>query len=176
MEKYPFYFRKGYKLKVETMTEEVIMEKTTLAVKAYDSQSTTNIMPSKTRVLVVEDDVTSQPIWEYIINRADKHAYFDWATSATEAERKIEDAKSDGWKYNLIISDIFLSGSKTGLDLWQRYQSFVDGKMLLVSSIDHMKMAKFMSGNTATPIYIKKPLILKECIEIVYEILNQKTF
>lgn len=149
------------------------MEKTNLAYKENNINPNTSISPFKSRVLVVEDDITSQPIWEYIINHADKHAHFDWATSAPEAERKIEKAKSEGWKYNLIVSDIFLSGSKTGLDLWQRYQEYVEGKMLLISSIDHMKMAKFMSGSTSSPIYIKKPLILKECIEVVYEMLHQ---
>lgn len=126
----------------------------------------------KHRILIVEDDVTSQPIWEYIIERADKNSSCDWAGSYQEADFKIKEVFNRGDKYDLIISDIFLSGAKTGIDLWSRYNHLLEGHMILISGIDHLKLMKRLSGFNGAPLYIKKPLVIDDCIGAVYNVLH----
>jgi response regulator of citrate/malate metabolism len=152
------------------------MEQTNLVLGEEEFNQVTMSAPHRSRILVVDDDVTSQPIWEHIISSADRQARVEWATSASEAERIIEQSELDGWSYDLIVSDIFLSGSKTGLDLWNRYHKMFAGRMVLISSIEHMKINKYMSGASETPIYLKKPLVLENCIEVIYELLHQGKF
>jgi response regulator of citrate/malate metabolism len=127
------------------------------------------------RILIVEDDITSRPIWEYIIGKADRSAKFDWAKSVDEAEFKIEESVRLGQEYDLIVSDIFLSGSKTGIDLWKKYDQDLNKKIVLVSGIEQMKLMKYLGADKA-PIYLKKPLNVEDCIEVVYEVLHQKPF
>lgn len=134
---------------------------------------TKEVLPHKARILVIEDDITCEPIWNYIIERADGNAHFDWATSISEAESKIEKALFEGKGYDLLISDIFVSGSKTGIDLWNHYAHLMAGKIILVSGIDYLKMTHYIGNKAGTPLYLKKPLIIHECIEAVYGLLRQ---
>ncbi|MBY0384861.1 hypothetical protein K2X05_06850 [bacterium] len=126
------------------------------------------------QILIVEDDITSEPLWEHIIQLASPKAYFDWATSESEAEHLIRQSKQRGQLYDLVISDIFLSGSKTGIDLWHNFNDILKGRMILISSIDHHKFVKYCGEEQNRPVYIKKPLNLSDCIETVYSILKER--
>lgn len=128
-----------------------------------------------TRILVVEDDPTFKPIWNYILESADRHSRLTWANSVDAAEEKMQRAFDQGRGFDLVIADIFLSGNKTGFDLWQEYEAQLVGRMLMVSSLDRLKMMRLMSGHSNPPPYIRKPLVLEECIETIYEMLHPTT-
>ena len=81
-------------------------------------------------------------------------------------------AQMEGTPFDLVVSDIFLSGSLTGIDLWQRFNHQLNGNFLLISSIDPMKLQKHLAGLGA-PIYIQKPLNVHETIETVYGLLQR---
>ena len=119
------------------------------------------------RVLIVDDDVTSEAIWRYIMSEIDDHVFIDWATSFLEAEQKIHTAATTDSNYDLIIADIFLSGSKTGIDLWQKYHKLFLGKIILVSAVDKSKLAEHMSISDDYPIFLHKPLDINACIKTI---------
>lgn len=131
-------------------------------------------MPQSTKsVLIVEDDITAEPIWEYILDRAEKNTHMTWATSVKEADLRLRAAISEGRPYDLLISDIFLSGSLTGIDLWSRFQALMPAAIILMSTIHPIKMQSYFKGQTA-PIYLQKPLNMHETIETVYELLQHR--
>ena len=92
--------------------------------------------PTKPKILVVEDDITFEPFWSAIAERADRNAQVFWATSELEAESMIIAAIEAGRPYNLVITDIFLSGSRTGIDLWIKFYKQLHGRIIVTSGIE----------------------------------------
>ena len=124
------------------------------------------------KVLVVEDDITSEPIWEYILQRVSEKTLIMWATSVNEADHMIRDAVAEGRPFDLVITDIFLSGSLTGIDLWQRFHTQMPTSIVIMSAIEPMKVQKYFRG-LGDPVYLQKPLNMHKTIETVYELLQR---
>ncbi|MBL7542816.1 MAG: response regulator [Bdellovibrionaceae bacterium] len=129
---------------------------------------------SSKRILIVEDDMTMEPLWAYILEKVDKRNAYEWVASEAEAERKIENSLLDGRQFDLVISDIFLSGTKTGIDLWRRFSDPLCGKIILMSAIAKIKFQNYLGYSATAPVYIQKPLDIHDCIETVYFMLHKK--
>ncbi len=69
------------------------------------------------RILIVEDDLSLRPLWESFFGTHYPKAWIDWAVSCEQAMVMILEKNKLRKKYHLIISDIFLAGSGTGIDL-----------------------------------------------------------
>lgn len=121
------------------------------------------------RVLVVEDDLSLQPLWNHIIHEAYPKARVDWATTEEVAERLIRQRFKRGRPYNLVISDVFLAGRKTGIDLWTRFGEAA-GKFIFVSVLPKEKFEMLMADDMGYPIFLQKPLRPRLCKELVEEL------
>jgi response regulator of citrate/malate metabolism len=124
------------------------------------------------RALIVEDDLTQVPIWEYILQRVNSRFSYDWVHDATSAKLMIEKSALKACPYDLVISDIYLSSSETGIDLWSKYGEVYGHKMILVSSISYPKLLRKLGPEQPTPMYINKPIKLHECISAVHSLLS----
>lgn len=128
---------------------------------------------SKFKVLVVEDDKSQWPMWENILTSIDKNVELevDWTTTAEDAQKLICQAFSKELPYDLVVSDVYLEGSGTGLDLWNRYGEathnfiFVSGAALNQNEI--LKNLDFGS-----PVFLKKPISVERCKTILKLICN----
>ncbi len=67
------------------------------------------------RVLIVEDDLSLKPVWHELFS--DMPAQIYWAVSYEESIKIIEQMKRRREDFDLIITDIFLAGSGTGIEL-----------------------------------------------------------
>jgi len=118
------------------------------------------------KVLIVEDDLNLIPIWQHSVNLTHKDIRIDWATSYEVAENKIRLNYRRGCPYDLVIADINLSGTQTGIDLWNR----VGEEVLRFVFVTGMSMSVFefyKSLNYGAPSFFKKPLNVKLCMEII---------
>lgn len=127
----------------------------------------------KPRILIVEDDLTFEPLWEAIVDRAERNAKIFWATSESQAEQMILNAFENNQKFDLVITDIFLSGSMTGLDLWQKFSKVLHGRIIVTSGIEYQKFLALFDQVDIRPLFLQKPLILHECIGAIYNSLNE---
>ena len=125
------------------------------------------------RILIVEDDITLEPIWTYVVDRVSRQATVVWATSEAEAEELILSSIQNNCEYDLVITDIFLSGSKTGIDLWSKFYYALHGRMIITSGIEYQKFMKHLGESPAEPLYIQKPLNPNECINAVFGMLQR---
>ena len=119
------------------------------------------------RVLILEDDLTLEPIWEKIIEKSSPSLFYVWATNVAEAETLLKAAEEAGEPFDLIIADIFLSGSKTGLDFWHSYLEKYRNKMILTSGVKYDKMVKYLGNGALVPKFLQKPLNINECINML---------
>lgn len=127
----------------------------------------------KPKILVVEDDVTFEPFWAGIAERANRNSQVFWATSEMEAENMIFDAMESGHPFDLVITDIFLSGSRTGIDLWLKFVKHMHGKIIVTSGIEYQKFVQYFGNSELRPIYLQKPLVPHECIGAIYSALTE---
>ena len=124
------------------------------------------------RILIVEDDKTLEPIWTFVISKVNKKAEIDWATLELEAEDLIFDAMRDGKQYDLVIVDIFLEGTRTGLDLYERFGHLFHNRMIITSGTEYQKYAEYLNTNSQAPYCLEKPLEPNQCVEIVNKMLH----
>jgi CheY-like chemotaxis protein len=125
----------------------------------------------KPHVLVVEDDVTMEPIWSRVILQTAPYASIDWVTSEPEAERLIQEKALNHQLYDLVIADIFLPGPLTGIDLLERFEDIAGDRLILTSSLPYERLMQYVGPNRR-PLYARKPLSPVLCQQLVQAILN----
>ncbi len=118
-------------------------------------------VPKTIKVLVVEDDRIQWPLWESILKSAYSDVEIDWETTESGAEALLRHAYQNNNLYNLVISDIFLEGRDTGIDLWNRYgvaaYNFVFVSGLTPKNFDALINTTSRLQSTG-PFYLEKPI------------------
>lgn len=126
------------------------------------------------RVLILEDDFTFKPFWTNVIRQSCQNAKIDWVQTEEAAERRIRYLQKNGFKYNLIVADVFLSGKKTGIDLWTQFYQSVDN-FVFVSSLPREKFDKLVAAEGYTyPVYLQKPLKVSVCVDVIKQTMGTK--
>jgi CheY-like chemotaxis protein len=122
-------------------------------------------------VLVVEDDLNMQRLLEGILKTVDKKMSVDRVTTAEEAKDLLDHSDFD--HYDLVIADQFLSGTDTGLDLWnhcRKHHPFVEFMLTSGSEIDKY-LAQFKTA-ARIPVFMIKSLSPQLMRSKIIETLN----
>lgn len=119
-----------------------------------------------TRVLVVEDDLTLKSFWNHILSKKFKRIKVDWASTEELAEGMIRNRFQKNKPYDLVISDIFLAGQKTGLELWFNFADAAT-QFLFVSVLAENRFEQLMKGVKTQPFFLQKPLDPVQCKQIL---------
>jgi DNA-binding NarL/FixJ family response regulator len=126
------------------------------------------------RFLVVEDDESQWPLWESILKTNYPRAEIDWETDELGAEALLRHAFQNNKPYSLVISDIFLEGPGTGIDLWNRYGEaaahFIFVSSFSMDNFDSL-MSSLVNSQNGTPMYLQKPLSPKVCKEAIASVI-----
>ncbi|MBO9666049.1 MAG: hypothetical protein J7501_04490 [Bdellovibrio sp.] len=130
--------------------------------------------PIALRFLVVEDDQSQWPLWESIIRANYPNAEIDWETTESGAEALLRHSFHTEKPYDLVISDVFLEGEDTGIDLWTRYGEVSD-HFVFVSSMSLRNFDSLIHStnapNPGLPFYLQKPLSSEMCREVLKALL-----
>lgn len=127
------------------------------------------------KVLVVEDDLSLWPMWEVILHRCLPSAQIEWAVSAEEARRMVREASQNQKPFAVIISDLFLAGSGTGVELLQSEDVQLSGaSTVLVSMAEIEKMAEDYQGILPKTLFISKPLNVVKCERLMSPIFERE--
>lgn len=123
-------------------------------------------------VLIVEDDAALKPLWISVFAQVAPGARIDWVLTEEAAERKIRERVAIGELYDIIIADIFLSGKRSGLDLWRRYG--MDGsEFVVVTGASPEKVAALTKDEEMPPPrFLHKPLEPKALLSLITELLG----
>lgn len=160
--------------------EETVNEDLDQFIKDYYEDRYKEYVPKRTffkepRFLIVEDDLTYKPLWDFILRKVDKDFSFDWVTSVPEAEDLIKQSFASNRPYDLIICDIFLEGDETGLDLWKRH-GLLYNNMVLVSNIEYDQLIWNLRKEIYVPPFLKKPLNIEETVKAINKSLLMSYF
>ena len=117
-----------------------------------------NITHNVENVLVVEDDMALRPLWSHFFKSKFPDVSVEWTVSCEEALKMIQYANINKKPFDLIITDIFLAGSKTGLDLINSVEvQLSEAKTVLVSSVDSHEIIKKFGQLIPKTIVLSKP-------------------
>lgn len=131
----------------------------------------------KMSVLIVEDDLAMQPIWESILRDVSSHVAIKWSKSEEGAEILMNQKITQDQDFDLVIADIYLAGFKTGIDLWEKYR-FSDSLFLFTSSMGIKEFATVIKKyeNDYVPFFMKKPIRKSVAVETIKAMLSFKKF
>ena len=130
---------------------------------------------SPLKILIVEDDFTFEPIWEFIFSSLGVPVQYKWAISYTEAAKLMIHTLTQKPLFDIVISDIFLSGPESGLDLWKKFAKHFPKTFLLISRSEESKVRKHADHAEFAPTYIRKPLEPDSCIQILKEMIGKRS-
>lgn len=113
----------------------------------------------KKRILIVEDDIALKPFWEHVLFRHYLNFQIDWCIDCESAVDAYLSSQASSFSYDLIVLDLFLSGSDTGLD----FVSFLDCQfekcpILLTSSVDQNRLMPIAKHQNLKIEVLTKPL------------------
>lgn len=136
------------------------------------TQKESKMTPSfNPRILIVEDDVTMEALWRYIIDVAAPGSKFEWATTGEVADHLLRDGEKKGREFDLVITDIFLGGARNGIELWESHAQSTT-HFLLMSVLTPQRLAVMATPRKAPlPAYLQKPLDPSQCIETIRALL-----
>jgi DNA-binding NtrC family response regulator len=131
---------------------------------------------SPLKILIVEDDFTFEPIWEFIFSSLGVPVQYKWAISYAEAAKLMIHSLTQEPLFHIVISDIFLSGPESGLDLWKKFAKHFPKTFLLISRSEESKVRRHADHAEFAPTYIRKPLEPGSCIQILKEMIGKIPF
>ena len=126
-------------------------------------------------VLVVEDDIELSSIMDRILRGIDNKIELDWATSAEDAFNALSAATRSGRKkpYDLIVADVYLEGTRTGIDLWKLCQKqYPMVPFVVTSGADLEKFSAELDSNEAGTPFLKKPFSVSDCRALFEKLLS----
>jgi response regulator of citrate/malate metabolism len=130
--------------------------------------------------LIVEDDMSSMHMLDVALQSTGQFTKLDWATSAEEAVRFLQDRVKAGRPepYDLIFIDIFLDGRRTGVDLWNflNEESLQTVPVIMTSGISEDRFAELMGRYTIVPKFLRKPFQMSRCMETINDAMNRPTW
>jgi DNA-binding response OmpR family regulator len=140
------------------------MEQVRLQEGDFSYTETASAYFGRNKILVVEDDLAAQPLWERIISLSDPRAIVRWATTEEGAEKLIRERHNLRDEFDVVVADVMLGGTKSGIDLWKRFGGGYS-QFLLVSGLSRKKFSEMLGAwSDAYPLMIQKPLNPRECI------------
>lgn len=145
------------------------------AVPENPPQPKSSLFPDFKRVLLVEDDISLEPFWSYTLWEVDPDLHMIWAQNAEEAVKALVEHEKKGQPISLVISDIFLSNRKTGLDLLDDCHEKLGDNVppfIIVSSVSRNRYMDLRDGKDQLPPYLKKPLDLYECVPLISSLIK----
>ena len=111
------------------------------------------------RILLVEDDSSLHDAWDVLVRSLPFRCVLLRATSLRAAEHLLAAARQP---FDLIISDVFLAGDATGIDLWKRH-GHEAANFLFTSSVTEQSFARLMRSENKSFSFMAKPLDLRKC-------------
>ncbi len=129
------------------------------------------------RILLVEDDIEMHHVIDGIIRAIDSKIDLEWVSSAEVALKRLEEINhtAGAVPFELVVSDIFLDGKTTGIDLWNLCQKvYPDMPMVVMSGLPLHKFVDFVGDKSLCPPYIQKPLRIPHCRQLLQEILADR--
>lgn len=128
----------------------------------------TDMSRNERKILVVEDDICLETIVSRILFEVDPNIEYTWVSSAEAAKDKLKREN-----FSMVLADLFLEGTETGLDLWQYCEEkYPELPVIIMSGMGVDKFFDLIGPSNITPTYIPKPFYPGECKQVIQSLLD----
>lgn len=125
------------------------------------------------KVLIAEDDLAQKSLWESFFSSAKSQIELHWTVSCEEALKLVQKSQTENSPFDLIITDIFLAGSGTGMDLLSSEAvEKCSAKKILVSAVEREDVIEKFGHLLPNIEIMSKPISREKYESIVNRILN----
>ena len=126
-------------------------------------------------ILVVEDDEELLGILTRALRKIFPACSIDRPTSAEDALRMVDERHTvREERFDLIVSDINLSGEMSGIQLWETCEARYPGMpYLLISGMGEQEFKNAVSKNPVSPPFLAKPFAMQAFRKAVEEVLER---
>jgi response regulator of citrate/malate metabolism len=124
------------------------------------------------KVLIVEDNLDWEQIWRLVFDVLSEDSQIIWATNAVEARQHLAKVDREDDPFDIIVSDIFLSGSQTGFDLFISLNAYYKARFLFVSAVKSCKVRASLKSHLYQLRVLQKPFRMKEAVTEIRAILK----
>jgi DNA-binding NtrC family response regulator len=127
------------------------------------------------RVLLVEDDASLRELLFDALVKVLPDAEIDTANTADEIisfmNTQVDNPK---FHYQLIISDVRLTGESSGFDLWRITESlYPKTRFLFMSGLSTLEFLQHVEGDSKCPPFLAKPFQIKDFQQLVRQLLEE---
>jgi response regulator of citrate/malate metabolism len=132
---------------------------------------------SDLKVFILEDDLELLPVFKKVLESIDPTVLIDTASSVEDAIKILELRNRDANEspYDLIIADIFLEGSSTGLDFWHTCEKlYQDTPVIITSAMPVDQFFATLGNHTISPPFLAKPFSIGQCKQMFEGMLKYK--
>lgn len=126
------------------------------------------------RVLILEDDPVALKIWHFRIRQILGECEILTFPSVDHLSAEVGSNDNIGNNFDIIISDIFLSGDKTGIEFISQLPKSVQLKTIVSSSVSSENYEKFSKEKNLNCYFVSKPLNQQIVKEALYKVLQLK--
>jgi DNA-binding response OmpR family regulator len=127
------------------------------------------------RILVVEDDISLKPFWTHVISSYSDTLVVEWAVSGETAIETLRSSRRSP-PFDIVILDIFLSGTLTGLDVLNEIKNSTWGtacEVVLSSVCDIHDLKKYLIPMDTDAKILTKPYEVSKCLNTVVSALSR---
>lgn len=108
------------------------------------------------------------PLWMAILRRCDPMAEVKWAVSCEIGQNMIREANSKGHSFDVVITDLFLAGSGTGIDLLSSQDVQQTGAVtMLVTVAEQANVRDYFKKLPPETVIVTKPIHLMKCEALI---------
>lgn len=123
-----------------------------------------NILDSRPKALIVEDDVFAQKYFRKVLN----DRFPDMQTTVVSGYDEALSAVLREGPFDIVILDIFLSGDRNGLQIYETFQNMnTKPVILMTSALDPETYRSLFPPGSVPPPFLQKPFHPDECASIV---------
>ncbi|MGZ3692483.1 MAG: hypothetical protein ACXVAX_13325 [Pseudobdellovibrio sp.] len=125
------------------------------------------------KILIAEDDLALWPLWDSFFNQQKDPVDLYWTVSCEEAIKMVDQANAEKDAFDLIITDIFLAGSGTGMELLISPEVKESrARKLLVSVVDRKDIIEKYGDVVSDAEVVSKPFDMKRYAPIIENLLR----
>ena len=128
-------------------------------------------MEQKLYVLLIEDDVALYEVWGAIL-RVFGDNEICWVTNARAAKAQW---RLGNHKFDLVVSDIFVSGGETGIELWRQFRD-KGMPFVFTSIIAESKFRQLFNWEASVPPFLPKPVNPEAARDVLANLLKGRGF
>lgn len=122
------------------------------------------------KALIIEDNSSLEMPLRNAFKQFVDGIEVDWASSAEEAEEKLQKEE-----YDLVVADYILPGMRTGVELWERFRFKAKTKWMIMSGVPINEFIEATREIRNCPVFLPKPFTRRDFERTLMGLLRPST-